>query len=211
MSDLRETEHARMIREQEEAALAHHPTCPECGEVTGNESLPGGCVRARPCCEGKTKDNIGSRRWWQVTPLYGAQGIADHILRLLEQEAISRRKAGELLAWGEHVRLHADGCPPHCERLSDPPGAPWDTLNWCDDVCPGDHIVECSCPCCGAHLDITHGDDPGEISVVGSEAPCAACEVEAASGDDYDRQHTCERGACPTCDGEGRWTVSTRN
>ena len=85
-------------------------------------------------------DNIGSRRWWQVTPLYGAQGIADHILRLLEQEAISRRKAGELLAWGEHVRLHADGCPPHCERLSDPPGAPWDTLNWCDDVCPGDHM-----------------------------------------------------------------------
>lgn len=33
---------------------------------------------------------------------------------------------------------------------------------------PGDPIVECSCPCCLAHLDITHGDDPGEISVVGS-------------------------------------------
>ena len=58
---------------------------------------------------------------------------------------------------------------------------------------PGDPIAEVSCPCCGAHLDITHGDDPGEISVVGSRVPCAACEVEAASGDDYDRPHTCGR------------------
>lgn len=35
---------------------------------------------------------------------------------------------------------------------------------------PGDPIVECHCPCCGAGIEITHGDDEGEISVVGTPA-----------------------------------------
>lgn len=32
---------------------------------------------------------------------------------------------------------------------------------------PGDPICICTCPCCGAALDVFHGDDPGEIGVIG--------------------------------------------
>lgn len=27
-----------------------HPTCPHCGKITGNETLPNGCVTAHVCC-----------------------------------------------------------------------------------------------------------------------------------------------------------------
>jgi len=37
-----------------------------------------------------------------------------------------------------------------------------------DDICPGDPIAHVHCPCCGADLDITHGDDEGEASVIGT-------------------------------------------
>ena len=33
---------------------------------------------------------------------------------------------------------------------------------------PGEPICEITCPCCGASLDVTHGDDSGEVSVVGT-------------------------------------------
>ena len=32
---------------------------------------------------------------------------------------------------------------------------------------PGDPILKTICPCCGAKLEIIHGDDPGDIGVIG--------------------------------------------
>lgn len=36
---------------------------------------------------------------------------------------------------------------------------------------PGEPIVKVDCPCCGAALEIEHGDEPGEIAVIGTEKP----------------------------------------
>lgn len=33
---------------------------------------------------------------------------------------------------------------------------------------PGEPIVKVTCPCCGAELEIAHGDDAGEIGVIGT-------------------------------------------
>lgn len=35
---------------------------------------------------------------------------------------------------------------------------------------PGTPILTTDCPCCGAELEIEHGDEPGEIGVVGTPA-----------------------------------------
>lgn len=46
-----------------------------------------------------------------------------------------------------------------------------------DMVEPGEFIGAMPCPCCGAALDITYGDDPGEIAVV-------ATPVQPTDGED---------------------------
>jgi len=107
----------------------------------------------------------GTARWWWVTRFDGPRGTADTILRLLEQEVISRAKARELLEVAVNARQRLKGIAISGEQS---PSAPWDRLNWCDDTCPGDPIAKVHCPCCGADLDITHGDDEGEVSVVGT-------------------------------------------
>ena len=66
----------------------------------------------------------GSSEWWLSPPLM-IQGPVDTILRLLEQEEISRRKALELLAY------RWAGCPQDLRHALPP--APWGNLNWCDD------------------------------------------------------------------------------
>ena len=35
---------------------------------------------------------------------------------------------------------------------------------------PGEPIAEVHCPCCGAHLEVEHGDDEGDVAVVGTRA-----------------------------------------
>jgi hypothetical protein len=67
-------------------------------------------------------DTPGRIEWWTL-PAFIFQGPVDAILRLLEQEEITRGKARELLAY-----VFA-GCP-HRDRS--PPPAPWDKLNWSD-------------------------------------------------------------------------------
>lgn len=37
-----------------------------------------------------------------------------------------------------------------------------------EQVEPGQMICECHCPCCGADLEIMHGDEIGQVGVVGS-------------------------------------------
>lgn len=66
----------------------------------------------------------GSPEWWLSPPLM-IQGPVDTILRLMEQEEISRRKALELLAY------RWAGCPQDLQHALPP--APWGKLNWCDD------------------------------------------------------------------------------
>jgi len=62
---------------------------------------------------------------------------------------------------------------------------------------PGEPIAQCSCPYCGASLEIEYGDDEGEISVVGESPPVAeigrdhviaeaARAYVAAPDDDFD-------------------------
>lgn len=65
----------------------------------------------------------GSPEWWS-SPAFGLQGPADTILRLLEQDEITRRKALELL---EHL-FFCQVSRPKLRRE-----APWEKLNWCDD------------------------------------------------------------------------------
>lgn len=47
-----------------------------------------------------------------------------------------------------------------------------------EDVEPGTPIVDISCPCCGAELEVTHGDDEGEVAVVGSRSGSAAAAAD---------------------------------
>lgn len=35
---------------------------------------------------------------------------------------------------------------------------------------PGETICNCTCPCCGAELDVHYGEDEGQICVAGSAA-----------------------------------------
>ena len=59
---------------------------------------------------------IGTKRWLCGTPLWGARGVIDTVLRLLEQEEITRSKARELIeaAWnGKEIQ-----------------DVSWDKLNW---------------------------------------------------------------------------------
>jgi len=44
---------------------------------------------------------------------------------------------------------------------------------------PGDPICSVTCACCGAALEITHGDDPGEVSVVGCRRNLPWCDCTA--------------------------------
>jgi hypothetical protein len=68
---------------------------------------------------------IGSRAWWVSTEHWGARGIADCILSLLEAEAISRAKARELL---EYMTIANTAAASHV--YGDVPEAPWDKLNF---------------------------------------------------------------------------------
>lgn len=33
---------------------------------------------------------------------------------------------------------------------------------------PGDFIMTMFCPCCGAHIEILHGDEDGELAIIGT-------------------------------------------
>lgn len=39
------------------------------------------------------------------------------------------------------------------------------------NIAPGEHILDCLCPCCGATLEIGHGDEDGTVSVLGAVGP----------------------------------------
>ena len=70
----------------------------------------------------------GSPEWWR-SPVCAIRGPVDTILRLLEQEEVSRRKALELMA---HLYI-AFPYDLRAEPAPAPPRAPWAALNWCDD------------------------------------------------------------------------------
>ena len=76
---------------------------------------------------------IGTVPWFRSANLFGtAVGIVDCVLRLLEQEEISRAKAGELIRDAVVGRLTGQYAP-ECHK------APWDRLNfWNDDEAPHD-------------------------------------------------------------------------
>lgn len=92
---------------------------------------------------------------------YGARVVrAEKVVRLMEEF----RRCGEQPTLdpggsGEYRRLRRKMEEAHREALAALTG---------EDVQPGDPIASCSCPCCGASLTIEHGDDEGEVSVVGT-------------------------------------------
>ena len=63
-------------------------------------------------------NEVGTQAWFHCAPLWCVRGVADVILRLLEQEEITRSKARELL----QAMVRGFPMPP----------APWDKLNWND-------------------------------------------------------------------------------
>ena len=65
---------------------------------------------------------IGTRRWYALDAKKGPRGVIDHILRLLEQEDISRTKARELIEYAVYADLAHEPVPP----------APWHLINWGD-------------------------------------------------------------------------------
>jgi hypothetical protein len=63
------------------------------------------------------REIVEAGRLWNAPP-WAKRGPIDAILRLLQQDEITRAKALEM------IRLRIDGKPP--ERC------PWEHLNWCD-------------------------------------------------------------------------------
>lgn len=74
--------------------------------------------------------DIGSKEWWCYTDLGGARGLIDSILRLAEQEEISRAKARELLEFAVEVEVVRYAAAGWEKYVKDPPSAPWDKLNF---------------------------------------------------------------------------------
>ncbi len=68
---------------------------------------------------------IGSVQWFQMTPTFSARGVIETILRLLEQQVITRRKALELIQFATIGRLDTE---------AQPPPAPWEEQNWAPEA-----------------------------------------------------------------------------
>jgi len=85
---------------------------------------------------------------------------------------ISRKQAENIIGQWEHAKRCSEATTKALAKLTRE-NAEAATLafgNRLDAKCPqpGDLIVECSCPCCGASLEVMHGDDePGDIGVLG--------------------------------------------
>ena len=115
--------------------------CTSCGATCVGEGVEqalawrAGVPAAHPPCgpsEPMTEGEMISPEWWR-SPACAFRGPVDTILRLLEQEEISRRKALELLAYlyaASPYDLRAEHVPPPPPA----PWAPWAKLNWCDDL-----------------------------------------------------------------------------
>jgi len=116
------------------------------------------------------------RAWMASAPAFGHRGVIETILRLLEQEAITRRKAVELVeAWS---RLTAG------QEVADADlRAPWETVTWGDAeerVCP-------RCAGCGKVANTPTGEPwsdwtdlplhaaAGVIVGLVRPVPCPAC------------------------------------
>lgn len=82
---------------------------------------------------------IGSREWWLVAGLFALRGPVDTILRLLEQQEITRTKARELLFYTARVTGGHWMKPAPEEAL---PDAPWAKLNWSGDALPDSRAVD---------------------------------------------------------------------
>ena len=105
----------------------------EASENSGMEGVKGvrgpdfpGPIRTAPPASadgGGEQPEIGTREWYAGAPRWDRRGVVDSILRLLEQEAITRTKAVEMLRYAMDVAWQAS------TRLVPP--APWDDLNWC--------------------------------------------------------------------------------
>ena len=70
--------------------------------------------------------------WWQTSPTWLARGVVDTILRLLEQEEITRSRARELIRDAMCDRGGEHDSSQDCRKLNQDrcPAMPWDKLNW---------------------------------------------------------------------------------
>jgi hypothetical protein len=94
---------------------------------------------------------------------YPFPGCPGCILRPVCDAVDTREKARHEIRIKEGASKGGVNDPPRSRRPSDRPQGDKPPA----PIAPGDPICKASCPCCGASLDITHGDDEGEISVVG--------------------------------------------
>lgn len=90
-----------------------------------------------------SEHEVGSLPWWQTQYLFSLRGPVDSILRLLEQQEITRAKARELIFYVARV-IGGHWMQPAPEEGV--PRAPWGKLDWCgdavpDDAMPGDTVV----------------------------------------------------------------------
>jgi hypothetical protein len=68
----------------------------------------------------------GGPAWWHEAPIWHPRGIIPTILRLLEQQEITRMKATELLRY-----WYMESHEAHLRPTEVPP-APWNNLNWAE-------------------------------------------------------------------------------
>ena len=95
--------------------------CSDCDAAQRREDVAKGIKLQRPCQF--RPDEIGTARWFAVGDLWSKRGMVDVVLRLFEQERVTRAKALELL---EYVMERRTGG----EAATELPRAPWGELNW---------------------------------------------------------------------------------
>jgi hypothetical protein len=92
------------------------------------EEPRGGPIYGVPMPPADAEPEIGTMGWYRNAPQWAHRGVVHSIFRLLEQQAITRTKAVELLRYASVIRRGG---------RDEPPRAPWSDLNWCSDGMDG--------------------------------------------------------------------------
>jgi hypothetical protein len=112
-------ERRRQVVEEEKRAV---DSAVEARRAKTKFETRGGPIYGVPIPPADAEPEIGTLEWYRTAPQWDQRGVVHSILRLLEQEVITRAKAVELLRYATEVGWQGSTMPP--------PPAPWNDLNW---------------------------------------------------------------------------------